>query len=761
MSTPFRARPHWPLRNPHHPLCPAFVATIAIACTGNQVPDDTSSTRPPSVELEYRERYFAEPIDLTGTVLDLAQHPIRDAKVSLAEASTTTDAEGRFALEGLDRRASLLTIAAGGYQAERIPVSLQVPLETGSVSLPPVLLARRVANEARFLFAGDTSLGRGFISPGGENSLTSVPDPSPDVLIPSDDAGQAARAVVSRVAPLFELADYASLNLESVVTDSPDTPIGEKNYVYFSLPDSLTALEEIGVDFVSLGNNHVYDYQEQGLMDTVRHVAGRAIGLAGAGINPSHAFSPFRSVVDGVKYSMVSASSIEVDASGARLVAGDEQGGAANARDTEQLTDVILAEAAAGRFPITHLHLGVEYAQDPLENSRELTHLAIDQGASLVVTHHPHVTQGFEWYQDHLIAHSLGNFVFDQERVETMLSHLLRVDLSGAELQNARSVPIYIEDYQPRPITGAAADVQIRRTASHSSSYGALVFPYLSQGWVVRPGEAEITTETLDVPVAIDASGVAIVDMRLLADSTSSVAKVEVSAEGVSARIGQDILMFGDMEDADVDEDDLENSLWWYSNAASFPCMHQAHRGAVALCAQRSWDDKIAAILSFRNRLRVLGDAEEAPQKDLSLIAYTQAENAGPVTIDVRYYASAGDAEFGEERVWEGGSGSWDWEPAIADLHVPSTGEDARTDARALRISIEQSPPKRGQALFRIDDVAVVSWQESIELDGSEELSVPHGRDFLRFEGPPGEFVAKITVKWLSPMAEPAASAEP
>ena len=42
----------------------------------------------------------------------------------------------------------------------------------------------------------------------------------------------------------------------------------------------------------------------------------------------------------------------------------------------------------------------------------ELAHLAIDEGADLVIGHHPHVLQGIEKYKGKYIAYSLGNFCF-------------------------------------------------------------------------------------------------------------------------------------------------------------------------------------------------------------------------------------------------------------------------------------------------------------------------------------------------------------
>jgi len=56
----------------------------------------------------------------------------------------------------------------------------------------------------------------------------------------------------------------------------------------------------------------------------------------------------------------------------------------------------------------------VEYTQHPTSVQQQFAHLAIDSGADMIISHHPHVVQATEWYNGKFIAYSLGNFVFDQ-----------------------------------------------------------------------------------------------------------------------------------------------------------------------------------------------------------------------------------------------------------------------------------------------------------------------------------------------------------
>ena len=734
-----------------------IVLTIGLAvasCRGNQIAEERGGI--PDRELAYRERFDGTPIVLRGSVEDVEHQPLEGARISIADQQTTTDARGMYEFRGLSRRFRLITIDASGYRLERLPVQLHQPLTIQALNLDPVLITIPRVGEARVLFAGDASLGRRFMTPSGDIPFDRLPEANPDAIIPSDQAGPAASRVVSEMVPIFELADYRSLNLETVVTDTPDTPYQGKSYVFYTLPESLQALDTLGIGFVSLGNNHMYDYLEQGVSDTIRHVASRGIGLAGAGLTPAQAFEPYRVSIGGLPYSMVSATSVTGDQYDTLFVVSDEQGGAASAWNTELFAETIASEVATGRYPIVHLHAGAEYTELPVESSHQLMQLSVESGASMVVAHHPHVPEGFEWYGDRLIAHSLGNFVFDQDRLETMLTQVLRADISGNSVENGRSIPTYIENFRPRPFGGDLANIHLRQIASVSTPYGALVFPYLSQGWVVRPGEAQVIEEKIEVSVEIDDTGFAIVDLRGLADSQGSLSSIEVDSLGVVARVGRDILRFGDMENIGLDEDSVEYSPWYYTNSASFPCVHEVYRGATALCLCRSWDSGGDAVISIRNRVRVRGHAENQPQKDLTLLAYTQGENAGPVSIEIRYYASEGSMEFGSETIWDGKRGSWDWTPLAADLNMPADDPESPTsrtrNPRALRIFVRLGSPKRGEGYFRIDDVAFLSWEESVAVDGSEVLSVPHSRDFIRFEGPPGPLVAHLGMKVLRPL---------
>jgi len=120
--------------------------------------------------------------------------------------------------------------------------------------------------------------------------------------------------------------------------------------------------------------------------------------------------------------------------------------------DPDQLVEAVSALKDEVDLIIVSLHWGTEYSDYPLEVQRETAHRLVDAGAKLVLGHHPHCLQGMEVYKDSLIAYSLGNFVYDKQRLskcqETVLLKIFFKDLT---IEKAEIIPVMIKDAQPRP----------------------------------------------------------------------------------------------------------------------------------------------------------------------------------------------------------------------------------------------------------------------------------------------------------------------
>lgn len=723
------------------------------------------------LESDYRAQFEGTSIAIHGQVRDLAGRPVAGATIDVAGATARSTSDGRFEVAAVPRANALMTISHLDYRDESIPLHLHRPVALEVLTVPPVLMTD--ASATRTLFGGDVQLGRRFVDTLATTARDEMPKDDPEALIQVSDPLEGTKEIFRLARPLLSEPDFTAVNLESVVTDDPATPSFENRFVFFSLPGSLPAIPWSGIDYVSLANNHIYDYLEQGLSDTIAHLTAAAIPFSGAGEDIDQAFEASRHDVRDHQFSIVSMVSIEGVPVRNATGATEDRSGAADLNDDARIVETMNRELAAGRLPIASIHTGYEYMERPPDDgyTAERLEFAADAGAKLVVAHHPHMAQGFQWRGDTPIAHSLGNLVFDQDRIETMLGLTLLVDWQEGEVANVRGRGVHIDAYSPRPVGGVRHDFFARKLAEASQPWGTTVAAYNGFVYVLRDETAvKRTSRSVELEVVVGPEGFGIADFRNLLQPSESVAHVQALVPGVRGRIGRDIMVFGDMEDMDVDDDVMEVSRWYYSGyeefVSTFRCQHDTHHGAVALCAVRNSGAQTRATIPFRNRLRVLGDKENLPNKDLSVVAYTSRHNAGPVEIEVTYHASFGGLEFGAETLASMPAGSSDWQQVAADVHMPADSADFPRDPedpydselrinnpRSLRVFFHHSAPASGEGILRVDDVAVVAWQEAVDLSAGANLVAPHPRDFVRVEAAPGTYRIEAQLDRIVPIA--------
>ena len=189
----------------------------------------------------------------------------------------------------------------------------------------------------------------------------------------------------------------------------------------------------------------------------------------------------------------------------------------------------------------------------------------------------------------------------------------------------------------------------------------------------------------------------------------------------------------------------------------------QADMNAVHLVTHPNPIPKTVAQIAFRNRIRVEGDPDNTPNKDLTALGYVKMKNNGPMSLLAKYYASAGDKGpelFGFETLVEhSGGNSHDWQFFAKDLNMPPDDPaalDPTTDnARALRIFLYHEQPDTDTGHVGLDELAVVSWEVNEAgpvthpLNEIQAFSHPYGQDFLLIEGPAGFYRLKLKFQRL------------
>ena len=244
-------------------------------------------------------------------------------------------------------------------------------------------------------------------------------------------------------------------------------------------PDwAVGALERADVDFCSLANNHVLDFEEQALRDTLDHLDAANIAHAGAGRTLEKALDPAVVTVGDLTVALVAFTDNTPE-----YAASETSPGTAyieiDVGDEETRTTVREAlDRARAHNPdllIASLHWGPNMVEEPPEAFREFGRLLVDEGVDLIYGHSAHVFQGIEVYGGGLILYDTGDFVDDYAvdgRLRNYRSFLFEVSVTTAgELSELRLLPAEILDFSVHTAGGQAAEWSHERMSDLSAVF--------------------------------------------------------------------------------------------------------------------------------------------------------------------------------------------------------------------------------------------------------------------------------------------------
>lgn len=230
-------------------------------------------------------------------------------------------------------------------------------------------------------------------------------------------------------------ADFFMVNQEFPFS-SRGVQAEDKEYTFRLEPERVSMFRELGIDAVTLANNHALDFGEEALLDSIAALDGAGILHTGAGVDLAEAKKPVETELDGIPVAVIGATRVIPVWSWA---AGKNHAGMLSSYDATALLKEIQDQKERGKFVIVYVHWGVEKDEKPQEYQRTLGQQYIDAGADLVIGAHPHVLQGLEYYKGKPIVYSLGNFVFGSSIPRTML---LEVTLSKPGDSEAGGDPV-------------------------------------------------------------------------------------------------------------------------------------------------------------------------------------------------------------------------------------------------------------------------------------------------------------------------------
>lgn len=264
----------------------------------------------------------------------------------------------------------------------------------------------------------------------------------------------------SEIAASMGKADYSVINV--------DGPLGGKKFASYrgypqfnTPPQILYALQNAGIDMLTLANNHALDTYFDGLIGTVNNVEKVGLNHVGAYRSAEERATPKIVTINGIRvgfaaYTQV-ANNMEKRSDPAAL-----EYGLAMTGNSDAPKDIAALKAAGAEIVVVYMHWGEEYEREVSAGLKRTAGKLAAAGADVIVGGHPHVVMPCEYVtaQDDqgnsrtaLVLYSMGNFLSDQ-RARYRDSGVIfeftladNPDTGKVEVLNPRYVPIYVHRY--------------------------------------------------------------------------------------------------------------------------------------------------------------------------------------------------------------------------------------------------------------------------------------------------------------------------
>ena len=232
-------------------------------------------------------------------------------------------------------------------------------------------------------------------------------------------------------------ADIFMLNNEFTFT-SRGEPLPDKSYTFRSDPENVKYLFDMGVDIVSLANNHTFDWGEISLLDTLDTLETAGMPKVGAGRNLEEATAPVFFEVGGMRIGFLAATQIERMENPPTRGATKENPGVFRCLDPSALYEKVRRTKENCDYLVVFVHWGTEKTDQLDWRQLEQGPGLAEAGADLVIGAHPHVLQGLDSANGVPIVYSLGNFWFNSF---TLDSCVVKVTLNSEGLKSFQFLP--------------------------------------------------------------------------------------------------------------------------------------------------------------------------------------------------------------------------------------------------------------------------------------------------------------------------------
>lgn len=271
------------------------------------------------------------------------------------------------------------------------------------------------------------------------------------------------------VLPVLQQLDLFFVNLECALTaETTRWYDGEYKPFHFRADPAVVETLKVGrVDVASLANNHIGDFGEAGLLETLRVLDAAGIAHAGAGVDLAAASEPVRVTSHGVRISVVAFADYPAAWAATPTTPGFNYTHVSV--DDEHFGYVARCIESARRdadLVVFSIHWGPNMRARPTDNFRRFARRVIEAGADVFWGHSAHVVQGLEVYRGKPILYDTGDFVDDyavHEDLRNDLSALFVLRIAPPAVERVDLVLVQIAKMQVNLATGPARTWLARR----------------------------------------------------------------------------------------------------------------------------------------------------------------------------------------------------------------------------------------------------------------------------------------------------------
>lgn len=273
------------------------------------------------------------------------------------------------------------------------------------------LTPKQSTNEVILSFVGDVSLADDWY-----------------IMPKYDERGKKIYGILSEeVVNIMTSSDIMVANNEFTISNR-GSKMPNKYYTFRGTPERLSIYEEMGVNLVTLANNHIFDYGEVAFNDALNALQEYNIPYIGAGRNIEEAKKPFYYIINGYKIGFVNATRAE------KYIltpeANEKSGGVLRCYDPTTFISVIKETKKQSDFVIALVHWGKEDSSQLEQVQLDTSKQYIEAGADVIVGTHAHTLQGIDFYKNKAIVYNIGDFIFNHETKDTGIFQI-KIDNDG------------------------------------------------------------------------------------------------------------------------------------------------------------------------------------------------------------------------------------------------------------------------------------------------------------------------------------------